>query len=56
MDSETLPIFQAKFEWHFFVLDLRNMLISWAFWVYSWFAKKEEGSLDISQAAMFLKA
>jgi len=47
---------RAKFEWHFFVLDLRNRLIAWALWLYSRFAKRVEGAVDVSQAALFLKA
>ena len=56
LDKLILFHFQAKFEWHFFVLDMRNRLLAWALWVYSCFAKREEGAVDMSQAALFLKA
>ena len=47
---------RMKFEWHFFVLDLRNRLLSWALWAYSFFAKRVDGEVDISKFALFLKA
>ena len=47
---------RAKFEWHFFVLDIRNMILSWSLWIYSYFAEQKEGTINISNAALFLKA